>query len=150
MEAINMESSLAGELSALRERAEDLMKRADLLKANGNIAGIGKVKKKIQSELTFIKSLQEGKVLPKKNQLKSTNLSHLDDILHTAETFEHVTVSCARPTLRRRMDTSAVCSWMLLATMGSLGSRSRLPRKAEALHRIWEGAYRLPWHLLWW
>ena len=48
---------LASELSALRERAEGLIKRADLLKNSGNIAGIGKVKKKIQAELSFIKSV---------------------------------------------------------------------------------------------
>lgn len=52
-----MESSLVSELSALRERAEGLIKRADLLKTSGNIEGIGKVKKKIQAELTFIKSV---------------------------------------------------------------------------------------------
>ena len=54
---LNMESSLVSELSALRERAEGLIKRADLLKTSGNIEGIGKVKKKIQAELTFIKSV---------------------------------------------------------------------------------------------
>ncbi|XP_063965601.1 UPF0415 protein C7orf25 homolog isoform X2 [Lytechinus pictus] len=138
MEAINMESSLAGELSALRDRAEDLMKRADLLKANGNIAGIGKVKKKIQSELTFIKSLQEGKVLPKKNQLKSTNLSHLDALLHTVETFDHVT-AVLRPVHYETED--GYVSSLLVDVVGHKGKSwvKITARKAEALHRIWEG-----------
>lgn len=133
-----MESSLVSELSALRERAEGLIKRADLLKTSGNIEGIGKVKKKIQAELTFIKSLEEGKVIPKKNQLKSTNLSHLDALLHTAETFDHVT-AVLRPV---HYETEEGYDISLLVDVVGHKGRSWVKvtaRKAEALHRIWEG-----------
>lgn len=129
---------LASELSALRQRAEGLLQRADLLKTSGNIAGIGKVKKKIQAELTFLKSLEEGKVIPKKNQLRSTNLSHLDALLHTAESFDHV-IAVLRP-VQYETDDGYVSS-LMVDVVGHNG-RSWVKvtaRRAEALHRIWEG-----------
>ena len=50
---------LASELSALRQRAEGLLQRADVLKAQKNVAGVGKVKKRIQAEIAFIKSVRD-------------------------------------------------------------------------------------------
>ncbi|XP_071496574.1 UPF0415 protein C7orf25 homolog [Diadema antillarum] len=130
---------LTAELSALRQRAENLLQRAETLRTSGqDLAGIGKVKKKIQAELTFIKSIQEGKILPKKNQLKSTNLSHLDALLYTAESFGHVTALLKPVSLETD---EGYCTNVIVDIVGHKG-RSWVKvtaRKAEALHRIWEG-----------
>ena len=77
-------------------------------------------------------------MIPKKNQLKSTNLSHLDALLHTAETFDHVT-AVLRPV---HYETEEGYDISLLVDVVGHKGRSWVKvtaRKAEALHRIWEG-----------
>ena len=82
--------------------------------------------------------LEEGKILPKKNQLRSTNLSHLDALLYTAESFGHVT-ALLHPVHYETDD--GYSSSLIVDVVGHEG-RSWVKvtaRKAEALHRIWEG-----------
>ncbi len=74
----------------------------------------------------------------KENHLKSTNLSHLEAVIYTAESFGDVT-SVLRPV--HYIDEYGQESTLLLDVVGH-GGRAWIKitaRKAKALHRIWQG-----------
>ena len=82
--------------------------------------------------------LEQGQIPVKENHLKSTNLSHLEAVIYTAESFGEVT-SVLRPV--HYIDEYGQESTLLLDVVGH-GGRAWIKitaRKAKALHRIWQG-----------
>ncbi|XP_038061757.1 UPF0415 protein C7orf25 homolog [Patiria miniata] len=137
--ANNMDESTRDALQGLLGRAEDLLGRAQMLQSKeSGIAGIGKLIKKIQSERTFVKSLQNGSIALKENQLKSTNLTHLEGVLHSAESFGHV-LSVLHPFHYEGENGAESTVIVDVVANGGTSWVKVTARKAKALHRIWEG-----------
>ncbi|XP_033642155.1 UPF0415 protein C7orf25 homolog [Asterias rubens] len=134
-----MDESTQEALQRLLIRAQGLLARAQILQAKeAGISGIGKLIKKVQSELTFVKSLKDGTIALKENQLKSTNLSHLEGIIHSIESFGHV-ISVLHPFHFEGCHGNENTVIVDVVGHGGASWVKITARKAKALHRIWEG-----------
>ncbi|XP_022085448.1 UPF0415 protein C7orf25 homolog isoform X2 [Acanthaster planci] len=136
--AVSMDEATGEALQGLLSWAEELLSRAQALQAKkAGIAGIGKLIKKIHSERTFVKSLQNDSVALKGNQLKSTNLSHLEGVLHSAESFGRV-LGVLLPFHYEADEGQEGTVVVDSVARGGAAWVKVTARKARALHRKWE------------
>ncbi|XP_042335045.1 UPF0415 protein C7orf25 homolog [Sceloporus undulatus] len=72
--------------------AKELIKRAEALcrSQKGGIEGGSKLCSRLKAELKFLHKVEAGKVAIKESHLQSTNLTHLQAIIESAENLEEV------------------------------------------------------------
>ncbi|XP_077159668.1 UPF0415 protein C7orf25 homolog [Paroedura picta] len=127
----------------LRERvavAKELIKRAeDLSKSRkGGIEGGAKLCSKLKAELKFLHKVEAGKVAIKESHLQSTNLTHLQAVLESAENLEAVVAVLRVFAYEDSLGEKQSLVVDVVANNGHTWVKA-IGRKAEALHNIWLG-----------
>ncbi|CAI5788077.1 Hypothetical predicted protein [Podarcis lilfordi] len=120
--------------------AEELIKRAEALSRfrKGGIEGGSKLCSKLKAELKFLRKVEAGKVAIKESHLQSTNLTHLQAIIESAENFEEVVSVVHVFTYEDQFGEKQSLVVDVVANGGHTWVKA-IGRKAEALHNIWLG-----------
>lgn len=120
--------------------AKELIKRAeDLSKSRKDgVEGGAKLCSKLKAELKFLHKVEAGKVAIKESHLQSTNLTHLQAVLESAENLEAVVGVLHVFTYEDRFGEKQSLVVDVVANNGHTWVKA-IGRKAEALHNIWLG-----------
>lgn len=120
--------------------AKDLIKRAEALSKSQKrrIEGGAKLCGKLKAELNFLHKVEAGKVAIKESHLQSTNLTHLQAIIQSAENLEDVVSVLHVFTYEDRFGDKQTLVVDVVANGGHTWVKA-IGRKAEALHNIWLG-----------
>nr|XP_028606646.1 UPF0415 protein C7orf25 homolog isoform X2 [Podarcis muralis] len=120
--------------------AEELIKRAEALSRfqKGGIEGGSKLCSKLKAELKFLRKVEAGKVAIKESHLQSTNLTHLQAIIESAENLEEVVSVVHVFTYEDQFGEKQSLVVDVVANGGHTWVKA-IGRKAEALHNIWLG-----------
>ncbi|XP_033021620.1 UPF0415 protein C7orf25 homolog [Lacerta agilis] len=120
--------------------AEELIKRAEALSRfrEGGIEGRSKLCSKLKAELKFLRKVEAGKVAIKESHLQSTNLTHLQAIIESAENLEEVVSVVHVFTYEDQFGEKQSLVVDVVANGGHTWVKA-IGRKAEALHNIWLG-----------
>lgn len=120
--------------------AKELIKRAeDLSKSRkGGIEGGAKLCTKLKAELKFLHKVEAGKVAIKESHLQSTNLTHLQAVLESAENLEAVVGVLHVFAYEDSFGEKQSLVVDVVANNGHTWVKA-VARKAEALHNIWLG-----------
>ncbi|XP_015265068.1 PREDICTED: UPF0415 protein C7orf25 homolog [Gekko japonicus] len=120
--------------------AKELIKRAeDLSKSRkGGIEGGAKLCSKLKAELKFLQKVEAGKVSVKESHLQSTNLTHLQAVLESAECLEAVVGILHVFAYEDSFGEKQSLVVDVVANNGHTWVKA-VGRKAEALHNIWLG-----------
>ncbi|XP_068090613.1 UPF0415 protein C7orf25 homolog [Hyperolius riggenbachi] len=120
--------------------AKALIKRAEaLIKSRvGGVEGGAKLCSKLRAELKFLQKVETGKVAIKESHLKSTNLTHLQAIIESAESLEDVVSVLHVFSYQDQFDEKQTLVVDVVANGGHTWVKA-IGRKAEALHNIWLG-----------
>ncbi|KAM5157935.1 UPF0415 protein C7orf25 homolog [Mantella aurantiaca] len=120
--------------------AKELIKRAEALSKSrdGGVEGGAKLCSKLRSELKFLQKVEVGKVAIKESHLKSTNLTHLQAILESAESLEDVVSVLHVFSYNDEFGEKQTLVVDVIANGGHTWVKA-VGRKAEALHNIWLG-----------
>ncbi|XP_075684694.1 UPF0415 protein C7orf25 homolog [Rhinoderma darwinii] len=120
--------------------AKELIKRAEvLLKSRaGGVEGGAKLCSKLRAELKFLQKVEAGKVAIKESHLKSTNLTHLQAIIESAESLEDVVSVLHVFSYSDHIGEKQTLVVDVVANGGHTWVKA-IGRKAEALHNIWIG-----------
>ncbi|NXP62839.1 CG025 protein, partial [Chloropsis cyanopogon] len=120
--------------------AKDLIKRAEALSKSRErrIEGEGKLCSKLKAELNFLHKVEAGKVAIKESHLQSTNLTHLQAIIQSAENLEDVVSVFHVFAYEDRFGDKQTLVVDVVANGGHMWVKA-IGRKAEALHNIWLG-----------
>nr|XP_056713706.1 UPF0415 protein C7orf25 homolog [Euleptes europaea] len=120
--------------------AKELIKRAEALSRSqkGGIEGGAKLCSKLKAELKFLHKVEAGKVSVKESHLQSTNLTHLQAVLESAENLEAV-VGILH--VFSYQDSSGEKQSLVVDVVANNGHTwvKAVGRKAEALHNVWLG-----------
>uniref|UniRef100_A0A8D0E110 Chromosome 7 open reading frame 25 n=1 Tax=Salvator merianae TaxID=96440 RepID=A0A8D0E110_SALMN len=129
--------------SLLYERiavAKELIKRVEVLSQSrkGGIQGESKLCSKLKAELKFLHKVEAGKVAIKESHLQSTNLTHLQAIVESAENLDEVVGVLQVFTYE---DQTGIKQSLVVDVVANSGHTwvKAIGRKAEALHSIWLG-----------
>ncbi|NWZ95918.1 CG025 protein, partial [Nesospiza acunhae] len=120
--------------------AKDLIKRAEALSKSQKrrIEGGAKLCSKLKAELNFLHKVEAGKVAIKESHLQSTNLTHLQAIIQSAENLEDVISVLHVFAYEDRFGDKQTLVVDVVANGGHTWVKA-IGRKAEALHNIWLG-----------
>ncbi|NXP21737.1 CG025 protein, partial [Scytalopus superciliaris] len=120
--------------------ARDLIKRAEGLSKSQKrrIEGGAKLCSKLKAELNFLHKVEAGKVAVKECHLQSTNLTHLQAIIESAESLEDVVSVLHVFAYEDRFGDKQTLVVDVVANGGHTWVKA-IGRKAEALHNIWLG-----------
>ncbi|NXK87892.1 CG025 protein, partial [Formicarius rufipectus] len=120
--------------------AKDLIKRAEALSKSQQrrIEGGAKLCSKLKAELNFLHKVEAGKVAIKESHLQSTNLTHLQAIIQSAENLEDVVSVLHVFAYEDRFGDKQTLVVDVVANGGHTWVKA-IGRKAEALHNIWLG-----------
>lgn len=120
--------------------AKELIKRADALSKSrkGGIEGSTKLCSKLNAELKFLHKVEAGKVTFKQSHLQSTNLTHLQAIIESAENLEEVVGVLHVFAYEDNFGEKQSLVVDVVANNGHTWVKA-IGRKAEALHNIWLG-----------
>lgn len=120
--------------------AEELIKRAEALSKfqKRRIEGGAKLCGKLKAELNFLHKVESGKVVIKESHLQSTNLTHLQAIIQSAENLEDVVSVLQVFSYEDRFGNRQTLVVDVVANGGHTWVKA-IGRKAEALHNIWLG-----------
>lgn len=120
--------------------AKELIKRADVLSKSraGGVEGGAKLCSKLKAELKFLQKVEVGKVAIKESHLKSTNLTHLQAIIESAESLEDVVGVLHVFSYSDQFGEKQTLVVDVVANGGHTWVKA-IGRKAEALHNIWIG-----------
>ncbi|XP_034985418.1 UPF0415 protein C7orf25 homolog isoform X2 [Zootoca vivipara] len=120
--------------------AEELIKRAEALSRfrKGGVEGGSKLCSKLKAELKFLRKVEAGKVAIKESHLQSTNLTHLQAIIESAENLEEVVSVVHVFTYEDQFGEKQSLVVDVVANGGHTWVKA-IGRKAEALHNIWLG-----------
>ncbi|KAI1242982.1 hypothetical protein IHE44_0000547 [Lamprotornis superbus] len=120
--------------------AKDLIKRAEALSKSQKrrIEGGAKLCGKLKAELNFLHKVEAGKVAIKESHLQSTNLTHLQAIIQSAENLEDVVSVLHVFAYEDRFGDKQTLVVDVVANGGHTWVKA-IGRKAEALHNIWLG-----------
>ncbi|XP_072268266.1 UPF0415 protein C7orf25 homolog [Pyxicephalus adspersus] len=120
--------------------AKELIKRAEALSKSrvGGVEGGAKLCSKLRAELKFLQKVELGKVAIKESHLKSTNLTHLQAILESAESLEDVLSVLHVFSYNDQFGEKQTLVVDVVANGGHTWVKA-VGRKAEALHNIWLG-----------
>ncbi|XP_069816434.1 UPF0415 protein C7orf25 homolog [Dendropsophus ebraccatus] len=120
--------------------AKELIKRAELLSKSraGGVEGGAKLCSKLRAELKFLQKVETGKVAIKESHLKSTNLTHLQAIIESAESLEDVVSVLHVFSYNDQFGEKQTLVVDVVANGGHTWVKA-IGRKAEALHNIWIG-----------
>lgn len=147
--------------------AEVLSAKAAILKSEGKIQGIQKIEKQIKAEIAMLKKvyiqqldtfidyavvfitvflstpiqLLDGKIQVKKHHVNSTNLLHLESILHICEYATGVT-SVDRAMRHTNGIIQQLTTIDVISNGGSMWIKL-FARKRSALHKKWQGVLNL-------
>lgn len=128
------------EVSALVMRlkfSESLLSKAEEFRSTGKIQGIHRIVKQIKAEMTMLNKLISGEMQVKKHHVNSTNLLHLEGVLHMCQYAPKVTAveSTFKYNDGRTLQTAVVD---VISNEGSLWIKL-FARKRQALHKKWQG-----------
>lgn len=117
--------------------AKDLIKRAEALSKSQKrrIEGGAKLCSKLKAELNFLHKVEAGKVAIKESHLQSTNLTHLQAIIQSAENLEDVVSVLHVFAYEDRFGEKQTLVVDVVANGGHTWVKA-IGRKAEALHNI--------------
>ncbi|KAG8442778.1 hypothetical protein GDO86_011552 [Hymenochirus boettgeri] len=120
--------------------AKELIKRAEVLSRSraGGVEGGAKLCSKLKAELKFLRKVETGKVAIKDSHLKSTNLTHLQAIIESAESLEEVVGVLHVFSYQDQFGEKQSLVVDVVANGGHTWIKA-IGRKAEALHNIWLG-----------
>lgn len=120
--------------------AKELIKRADILSKSraGGVEGGAKLCSKLKAELKFLQKVEAGNVAIKESHLKSTNLTHLQAIIESAESLEDVVGVLHVFSYSDQFGEKQTLVVDVVANGGHTWVKA-IGRKAEALHNIWIG-----------
>ncbi|XP_065608522.1 UPF0415 protein C7orf25 homolog [Cyrtonyx montezumae] len=120
--------------------AEELIKRAEALSKyqKRRIEGGAKLCGKLKAELNFLHKVESGKVVIKESHLQSTNLTHLQAVVQSAENLEDVVSVLHVFAYEDRFGNKQSLVVDVVANGGHTWVKA-IGRKAEALHNIWLG-----------
>ncbi|KAM3928286.1 UPF0415 protein C7orf25 homolog [Leptodactylus fuscus] len=120
--------------------AKELIKRAEVLSKSraGGVEGGAKLCSKLRAELKFLQKVEAGKVAIKESHLKSTNLTHLQAIIESAESLEDVVSVLHVFSYSDQFSEKQTLVVDVVANGGHTWVKA-IGRKAEALHNIWIG-----------
>ncbi|XP_073406124.1 UPF0415 protein C7orf25 homolog isoform X2 [Dendrobates tinctorius] len=120
--------------------AKELIKRAEVLSKSraGGVEGGAKLCSKLRAELKFLQKVETGKVAIKESHLKSTNLTHLQAIIESAESLEDVVSVLHVFSYSNQFGEKQTLVVDVVANGGHTWVKA-IGRKAEALHNIWIG-----------
>ncbi|XP_056376492.1 UPF0415 protein C7orf25 homolog isoform X1 [Hyla sarda] len=120
--------------------AKELIKRAEVLSKSraGGVEGGAKLCSKLRAELKFLQKVEAGKVAIKESHLKSTNLTHLQAIIESAESLEDVVSVLHVFSYSDQFGEKQTLVVDVVANGGHTWVKA-IGRKAEALHNIWIG-----------
>ncbi|KAG9475942.1 UPF0415 protein C7orf25 homolog isoform X2 [Eleutherodactylus coqui] len=120
--------------------AKELIKRAEVLSTSrpGGVEGGAKLCSKLRAELKFLQKVEAGKVAIKESHLKSTNLTHLQAIIESAESLEDVVSLLHVFSYSDHFGEKQTLVVDVVANGGHTWVKA-IGRKAEALHNIWIG-----------
>ncbi|XP_040519116.1 UPF0415 protein C7orf25 homolog isoform X2 [Gallus gallus] len=120
--------------------AKELIKRAEALSKfqKRKIEGGAKLCGKLKAELNFLHKVESGKVVIKESHLQSTNLTHLQAIIQSAENLEDVVSVLQVFSYEDRFGNRQTLVVDVVANGGHTWVKA-IGRKAEALHNIWLG-----------
>ncbi|XP_063778550.1 UPF0415 protein C7orf25 homolog isoform X2 [Pseudophryne corroboree] len=120
--------------------AKELIKRAEALSKSrvGGVEGGAKLCSKLRAELKFLLKVEAGKVAIKESHLRSTNLTHLQAIIESAESLEEVVSVLHVFSYNDQFDEKQTLVVDVVANGGHTWVKA-IGRKAEALHNIWLG-----------
>lgn len=120
--------------------AKELIKRAEALSRSqkGGIEGGSKLCSKLKSELKFLHKVEAGKIAIKESHLQSTNLTHLQAIIESAENLEDVVGILHVFAYKDNLGEKQSLVVDVVANNGHTWVKA-IGRKAEALHNIWLG-----------
>ncbi|XP_053114765.1 UPF0415 protein C7orf25 homolog [Hemicordylus capensis] len=120
--------------------AKELIKRAEALSRSqkGGIEGGSKLCSKLKAELKFLNKVEAGKVAIKESHLQSTNLTHLQAIIESAENLKEVVGVLHVFAYEDNFGEKQSLVVDVVANSGHTWVKS-IGRKAEALHNIWLG-----------
>ncbi|XP_042333020.1 UPF0415 protein C7orf25 homolog [Sceloporus undulatus] len=120
--------------------AKELIKRAEALcrSQKGGIEGGSKLCSRLKAELKFLHKVEAGKVAIKESHLQSTNLTHLQAIIESAENLEEVAAVLHVFTYEDKYGEKQFLVVDVVANGGHTWVKA-IGRKAEALHNIWLG-----------
>ncbi|NXJ13495.1 CG025 protein, partial [Odontophorus gujanensis] len=120
--------------------AEELIKRAEALSKcqKRRIEGGAKLCGKLKAELNFLHKVESGKVVIKESHLQSTNLTHLQAVVQSAENLEDVVSVLHVFAYEDRFGNKQTLVVDVVANGGHTWVKA-IGRKAEALHNIWLG-----------
>ncbi|NXF83071.1 CG025 protein, partial [Sclerurus mexicanus] len=120
--------------------AKDLIRRAEALSKSQKrrIEGGAKLCSKLKAELNFLHKVEAGKVAIKESHLQSTNLTHLQAIIESAENLEDVVSVLHVFAYEDRFGDKQTLVVDVVANGGHTWVKA-IGRKAEALHNIWLG-----------
>ncbi|XP_044150178.1 UPF0415 protein C7orf25 homolog isoform X1 [Bufo gargarizans] len=122
------------------EIGKELIKRAEVLSRSraGGVEGGAKLCSKLRAELKFLQKVEAGKVAIKESHLKSTNLTHLQAIIESAESLEDVVSVLHVFSYNDQFGEKQTLVVDVVANGGHTWIKA-IGRKAEALHNIWIG-----------
>ncbi|XP_048366769.1 UPF0415 protein C7orf25 homolog isoform X2 [Sphaerodactylus townsendi] len=120
--------------------AKELIKRAEVLSRSqkSGIEGGAKLCSKLKAELKFLLRVEAGKVSVKESHLLSTNLTHLQAVLESAENLEAVVGILHVFAYEDSFGEKQSLVVDVVANNGHTWVKA-VGRKAEALHNIWLG-----------
>ncbi|KAM4705986.1 UPF0415 protein C7orf25 homolog [Rhinophrynus dorsalis] len=120
--------------------AKELIKRAEALTRSrvGGVEGGAKLCSKLKAELKFLQKVEAGKVAIKESHLRSTNLTHLQAIIESAESLEDVVSVLHVFSYHDQLNEKQTLVVDVVANGGHTWVKA-IGRKAEALHNIWLG-----------
>ncbi|XP_075068639.1 UPF0415 protein C7orf25 homolog [Mixophyes fleayi] len=120
--------------------AKELIKRAEALSKSrvGGVEGGAKLCSKLKAELKFLLKVEAGKVAIKESHLRSTNLTHLQAIIESAESLEEVVGVLHVFSYNDQFGEKQTLVVDVVANGGHTWVKA-IGRKAEALHNIWLG-----------
>ncbi|XP_021243887.1 UPF0415 protein C7orf25 homolog [Numida meleagris] len=120
--------------------AKELIKRAEALSKSQKrrIEGGAKLCGKLKAELNFLHKVESGKVVIKESHLQSTNLTHLQAVIQSAENLEDVVSVLHVFAYEDRFGNRQTLVVDVVANGGHTWVKA-IGRKAEALHNIWLG-----------
>ncbi|XP_072009442.1 UPF0415 protein C7orf25 homolog [Engystomops pustulosus] len=120
--------------------AKELIKRAEVLSKSraGGVEGGAKLCSKLKAELKFLQKVEARKVAIKESHLKSTNLTHLQAIIESAESLEDVVSVLHVFSYTDEFGEKQTLVVDVVANGGHTWVKA-IGRKAEALHNIWIG-----------
>ncbi|NP_001121316.1 UPF0415 protein C7orf25 homolog [Xenopus laevis] len=120
--------------------AKQLIKRSEALSRSrvGGVEGGAKLCSKLKAELKFLQKVEAGKVAIKESHLRSTNLTHLQAVIESAESLEEVVSVLHVFSYNDQFGEKQSLVVDVVANGGHTWVKA-IGRKAEALHNIWLG-----------